>query len=118
MVISVNEAIDYDSSVKIKITRYGAGSYVNGKWQDGAISTFYSLASVQQPTPKQLEILPENERTPDMKVFISKKPLRITDVKNQTKSDVITYKGDNYKISYLGDWGDFGYTYVIGAKLV
>jgi len=115
MVINVSEALDSDTSQIITVERLSAGAYVDGLYVKGSTSTFKTLASVQQPTPKQLEILPEGEKGKDVKLFISKKRIRTTDDKRNLLADTIIYKSKRYKVINSADWDDYGHTTVMGV---
>ena len=116
MVINVSEALDTDTSQIITVERTAAGSYVDGLYVKGSTSTFKTLASVQQPTPKQLEILPEGEKDKDTKLFISKKPILTTNDEAGLIADLVMYKGQQYKIISSADWDDYGHTMAMGVK--
>lgn len=117
MVINVSEALDTDTAQVITVERTSIGAYVDGIYVKGSTSTFKTLASVQQPTPKDLEILPEGEKDKDIKMFISKKPIRTTNDEAKLIADVVIYKGNRYKIVSSADWDDYGHTIAMGAKL-
>ena len=116
MVIRVSEALDTDTSQIVTVERTSAGSYIDGLYVKGSTSTFKTLASVQQPTPKQLEILPEGEKDKDVKLFISKKPIRTTNDEAGLIADIVIYKSERYKVFKSADWNDYGYTSVMGVK--
>ena len=116
MAINVSEALDSDTCVKIQVERTAPGSYVDGIYVEGVASNFYSLMSPQQPTPKQLEILPEGERDRDVMIFISKRPLRTVDDNNAIPADVVLFNGERYRVIQLADWSTFGHTIAFGAK--
>lgn len=116
MVLNVSEALCTDTAEIITVTRTTGGDYVDGLWVAGIPSTFKTLASVQQPTPKQLEVLPEGERNKDNRVFISKKEIRTSSDTLKLEADKITYKGTEYKIVFSADWGSYGYTLAIGTR--
>ena len=116
MVINVAEALDTDTAQIITVIRTAAGSYVDGLYVKGATSTFKTLASVQQPSPIQLEILPEGEKDKDIKLFISKKPMRTTNDEAGLIADLVMYKGQQYKIISSADWDDYGHTMAMGVK--
>jgi len=116
MVINVSEALDTDTAQVITVTRTAKGSYVDGIYLKGSISTFKTLTSVQQPNPKELEILPEGEKDKNIKMFISKKPLQTTDDEAELIADVVTYKNRQYKIISSADWDDYGYTKAMGVE--
>lgn len=116
MVLNVSEALCTDTGEIITVTRTSVGGYIDGIYISGTKSTFRTLASVQQPTPKQLEILPEGERNKDNRVFISKKVIRTSDDKLNLQADTIRYKGTDYKIVFSADWDSYGYTMAIGTR--
>jgi len=63
---------------KIKVVR-DSGKYVDGIYQ-GALAPilFTTLGSVQQPTPKDLQSLPEGERSGDVRKYsVSKDCIRL-----------------------------------------
>ncbi len=117
MVINVSAALDSDTAQVITVERISPGAYVDGIYQNGSTSTFKTLASVQQPTPKQLEVLREGERTGDIRLFISKKPLRTVVSKDNLEADVVLYKGNRYKIIQSADWDNYGYTSAMGTRV-
>ncbi len=116
MPINVSAAINSQTAEKIVVERTTVGGYVDGVYVKGTVSTFKTLASVQQPTPKQLEVLPEGERTQDLRVFIAKKGLRSTHNKDGIIADIVTFKGVRFKIIADGDWVSYGYSFSIGAR--
>lgn len=116
MPINVSEAIDSDTAEKMIVERTTGSGYVDGLWVKGTITTFKTLASAQQPTPKQLETLPEGDRARDPFLFISKKPLLAADDKTNTAADLVTFKGQKYKIIKVGDWSSYGHTMAFGVR--
>ena len=116
MVINVSEALDSDTAQIVTVIRTAVGSYVDGLYVKGSTSTFKTLASVQQPSPIQLEILPEGEKDKDVKLFICKKPVRTTNDEAGLIADIIMYKGQRYKITNSADWDDYGHTTAMGVR--
>ena len=116
MPINVSEAICSDTAEKITVVRTLVGGYVGGIYVAGSTHTFKTLCSVQQPTPQQLQTLPEGERSVNNKLFISKKLLRTTQDKDNLIADVVIYKGIRYKITSPADWDSYGYTGAIGVR--
>ena len=117
MVIKVTEALCVDTSEIITVERSNpGGAYVDGLYVKASTITFKTLASVQQPTPKDLQILPEGEREKDVRKFISKKQVRTTQNKDGLIFDIVIYKGIRYKIIQASDWGSYGYTRSFGVR--
>lgn len=115
MPINVSEALDYDTSEVITVKRQ-KGGFVDGLYIKGKTNIFKALASVQQPTPKQILTLPEGERDKNVFLFISNKPLQTADDREGTIADVVMYKGKNYKLIRAGDWTAYGHTMAFGAR--
>ena len=117
MVINVSAALDSDTAEIITVERDGGeGGYVDGLYVKGATTTFKTFASVQQPTPRQLEMLREGERDKNPLLFISKKLLRTTSDRDNIIADIVLYKGNRYKIVSLGDWSSYGHTMGFGVR--
>ncbi len=116
MAINVSEALDSDTCIKVQVERTTPGSYVNGLYIPGTTSTFNTLVSPQQPTPKQLEVLPDGERDKDVMLFISKRSLRTVNDDDGTPPDIVLFDNKRYKIIQLANWATFGHTPAYGVK--
>lgn len=115
MAINVSEAIDSDTSEIVTVERR-SGGYVDGIYQTSITSIFKTVASVQQPTPDELQKLSEGERNKDLRKFISKKALIVGSDRTGVVSDIVIFKGIRYKIIQLGDWQSYGHSTAIGAR--
>ena len=116
MPINVSEALDSDTSEILTIERTTGGGYVDGLYSGGSVDTFNTFGSVQQPTPKELQKLPEGERDKDVRKFITKKQLRTTSDRDSEVADSVLYRGENYKIIQSGDWQTYGYCESYGVR--
>lgn len=116
MPINVSEAIDSDTAEKIRVERSSPGGYVDGLFVPGSTSTFRALASVQQPTPRDLQTLREGERVKNPKMFISNKKLQTADEDNSTLADVIISKGVRFKVIMIADWLSYGHNIAFAVK--
>ena len=115
MVINVSSALCGLTSEKVLVERT-TGGYVDGIYQKDAPTTFKMIASVQQPTPDDLQNLPEGERNKDIRKFISNKLVRTASDRDGFNADLITYKGIKYKIISVEDWSAYGQTTSFGAR--
>ena len=116
MPINVSEALGTDTAEIVTVERTSAGAYVDGLYQKGTVSTFKTMCSVQQPSPDELQSLPEGERDKDIRKFISKKSIRTTSDRDGLIADIVLYKGVRYKIISAGDWDAYGQTTSFGAR--
>lgn len=110
MTINVSEAIDSETGEIATVQRMGVPVLVDGIYRKPEPSTFKCLISMQQPTPRQLESLPEAERTNDVMQFIANKTIRTADEKGGTPADVIIRRGNKYKVIQAADWEVYGHT--------
>ncbi len=116
MPIDVSEAIDSDTAEKITVERSSPGTYPDGLYAAGPTSTFKALASVQQPTPRDLQNLPEGERVKNPKMFICTKKLQTASEDDSTLADVLTFKGVRFKVIMLADWLSYGHNTAFAVK--
>lgn len=118
MPIQVSEAICFDTAESVQLLRFNQGGRVGGRYVAGALQTpVKMLASVQQPSGKDLQKLPEGERDKDVMKFITIKPLRTTSDRDNLMADVIIRRGVQYKVIYSEDWDVFGQTTNMAARL-
>ncbi len=117
MPIQVVEALDVDTAEIVTVVSKSGGSYVDGLFVSGAETTKKALASVQPPTPEQLQTLEEAERTKDIRVFYINKKVITGGISGGEQADEISHKGIRYKVIGLGDWSSYGYQFAIGAKV-
>jgi len=92
----------------LTVHRYITGSYVKGKWVEGAedpSSPFTIQTSWQGVKGKELENLAEGDRNSVTYKGYTTTQLQITDPIANTISDIIEGPdGHNYKISYIQSW--------------
>lgn len=117
MTITVNEALDYDLCEKVTLVTTSVGFYQNGLYVKGSESERNILASVQQPSPKQLEILEKGQRDRDIKLFICNAPVNTVDSGIGKPADKIIRKNDTYEVLQSSDWNSYGHSSVMAAKL-
>ncbi len=117
MPINVSEAIDTDTAEIITVERL-TGSYVDGIYVKATTPIkFKTLASVQQPTTKDLIRLPEGQRDMDVRKFISLKPLLTASDRDGDPADIALYKSKRYEITVSGDWESYGHTTSMGVRV-
>ena len=118
MPINVSEAITSDTAEIVTVKRVTPGSYVEGLFVPGSESTFKTVCSVQQPSPKMLENLASGIRKTDVMVFYSKKKIRTGDERDGTSPDIILYRGNEYRVIQEAVWVAYGYYNVMGVRIV
>lgn len=110
MHLNMSSVVALMSDAIITVDRSSPGSYVDGVWVPGTVTTFDTDASVQSPSSRDLLNVPENERTSFTRRIFSTTPLMTIDEVNQTPADIITYNGRTFKLSSQYPWDANGYT--------
>lgn len=93
-------------NAELIINRPGPGEYTDGRFVKGQVLTFKAIASVQQATPKEINMLPEGRRNKEMKVVFTESELIPTDETAQTSGDFFEYKGKTYEVHKVEEWSD------------
>lgn len=115
--INVSAALCSDLSELVMVYRHGPATFINGIYVEGAETQSRAIASVQQPTAKELQNLPEGERSVDIRKFICNKRLYTTSDLDGTVADEVAYQGNRYKIIKAEDWSIYGHTTAFGARV-
>jgi hypothetical protein len=90
----------------LTITRFAAGSYVNGLWVEGSSSQLTVSGTVQPVPGSILQTLPEGKRDRDMKLFICDSELFITNPDTGTSGDLVSIEGENWQVDSLQSWSN------------
>lgn len=80
------------------VIRMMPGEYVRGEWVEGASTEVGIMASVQPTTGRDLEALPEGNRSSSTVKIYTDDRLKTTDPQGQQQPDLIVYMGDRYKV--------------------
>lgn len=118
MPVNVSAAICPDTAEFVTVHRsVNPNSYVDGlQVAPDYSNTFRCMASVQQPSYKELQILEEGERDKDVRKFICNKEVRTASDRDKTLADYMLYKGNHYKVIYSGDWQVYGHTVALAVR--
>jgi hypothetical protein len=90
----------------VTLRRYVAQtlSTTTGRFNDPSSSDTALVASVQRPTGRQLQLLPENQRTQEAIAVYTSTLLRTAKPASNLLADRIVYGGDVYEVQTLIDW--------------
>lgn len=91
------------------------GAFVSGRWQAGAAEEIGIDASVQPATAKELERLPEGQRTRETLAVYTTTELRIA-APGQA-ADRLEHDGVTYEVQSVEPWGVGGYFKALAAKV-
>lgn len=80
------------------ITTKEPGGYVNGRWQDGAESTFEVKGNEQPSSPLHLQMLPESFRTKDVRLFMTTADLKTLEEGDGQEADKLDIDGTLYAL--------------------
>lgn len=112
---------DPDFAQPFVITRSQGGSFTAGVWSDNTVM-INGFGVIQPSTPEELDQVPEADRVKGMMSFHSSNPLYETRTTGPTDpnagiSDIITWRGQQYRMIKVFPWEDFGYYNAIGARM-
>ena len=121
MISLIDIVNDSDFAQPFVIMRSQGGSFVAGVWTDNTISV-NSFGVIQPSTPEELDQVPEADRVKGMVSFHSSSPIyetHTTGTNDSTTgiSDIITWRGQQYRMVKVFPWEDFGYYNAIGARM-
>lgn len=88
------------------VKRPAETTYVNGRAVTGVVTTLEVKAHFQPMTGRELQRLPEGERSKEMRVGWTAEPLRSSGEEGQ--SDVVEIEGDDWEVSRVEDWSESG----------
>lgn len=82
----------------IIVLRQGAGSYVNGYWQNGTQETLNREANVQPMKGWELQSLPESDRSKESIKVYGVDDLRTVEEVGATKADIVVWQGKKFQV--------------------
>lgn len=86
------------------VSRTAAGSYVDGFYVDGGVSSFNIDASIQPVTGRETLAVPEGYRAEETRVVYTTTELRA--LTPTSIGDVITYKSEPWEVIKSEQWPD------------
>jgi len=96
-------------STPVQVSRHLPTPMVNGRKQGRPIChEFRILAAVMPMKQKDLQRLPEGQRTEGGVDVFSKEPLQTARVNECRVADRICYRGVNYQVELVDDWFEQG----------
>jgi hypothetical protein len=112
---------DPDFAQDFSIVRSNGGSWQLGQWVDATIIV-PCFGIIQPSTPEELEQVPEGDRVKGAMSFHSECVLFETHTNgpndaNAGISDIINWRGQNYRLVKVFPWEDFGYYKAIGVRM-
>lgn len=91
---------------RYKVTRQkNEGSYINGRWQPTSkLETFEIVASIQPIDGNQLQLLPEGERTSEMRNLYTATKLNTANEDKTINADIILIGSDYWEVQKVETW--------------
>lgn len=115
--INVAEIVtDPDMAQTFTVTRT-AGHFAIGGWMNDTPTAISMYGVVTVPDSRDLEQVPEGDRVLGVMAFHSAQPLYLTRGDNSGISDVITWRGEDYRIIKIRTYADYGYYAAIGVRM-
>jgi hypothetical protein len=107
-------------SVIVTLTRSAPGSYsATGFYSADSTTDSEVLAIIAPASPRELEMLPEGERTKEVISVFTKEQLRtLVEGTGGTPADRITYNGKVWEVKQVNDYGSqAGYYFALATRL-
>lgn len=103
----------------ISVRRFAAGGYdATGRYQSPASALTPTRAVVNPATPREIEKLPENERTSESITVFTSALLQTSDVASQAKADQVVWAGKTYEVKRTQDWTrQAGYAWALAVRV-
>jgi hypothetical protein len=87
------------------VRRRNPGSYVDGDWvPSGTYTDYEMIASIQPINGRELEILPEGQRTKEAVRIYTKFGLQQAVEQQNVKGDLVSYRGRQYEVHKVEPW--------------
>lgn len=110
--VNVSDVVDCLNTQPLQAeTPAAGGSYDdNGNYVEFGppVVTDFS-GDVQSPSPRELRLVPDSERTEEIRSVFSTTLITTTKEIQQQRAAFIYYQGTKWKIVGVTDWGDNGY---------
>ena len=121
--INVAEMItDPDFAQSFTIERHSGGTFVDGLYSSTA-TTMNVYGVVQPYQPKTVEYMENGDQiTGDIKIWLNIPIYTTRNITSQNStdsgiSDIIVYKGERYKVTYVKDWDYHGYYSAVAKRM-
>lgn len=120
--IDVSEVVnDPDLAQAFTILR-NSGSWLNGVWQSGNTTPVQGFGVISPATSRDIKMLPEGDQTGELRVFHSAQPIYVTNANDAVdstgqSSDILCWRGDNFRVLNVKHEEDYGYYRAIGSRL-
>ena len=113
----VSHCIEKVQAGKVTRVRHQPGTYVKGRWQEGAESETVITASVQPVTGRELQMLPQTFMSRETVKVYSKDELFQGSRESGRSPDSIVWQGKRYEVNIVEDWSAHGSYYKAFAVL-
>ena len=120
--INLSEVVnDEDFAQSFEIQRSEGGSWKAGVWVNNIVCVS-GYGVIQPATPEELDQVPEGDRVKGSLSFHSELPLYETHTESPNDkfagiSDIISHRGQKYRLVKVWPWEDFGYYKAIGVRI-
>jgi hypothetical protein len=103
------------------VRRNGAGSYVAGDWVPSSnVSTTTYAANVQQASGRDIQKLPEGERTREaIVVYLPRDagPFQVSERTAGLDRDRLVWRGVTFELARVEDWSSYGYWRALAVRV-
>jgi len=89
---------------KINVTRFDAGAWVDGVWQEGSPTVTEKRFSVHPTSPDDMDLLPEGRRSRRAYTLVGDAGERLRTAHNGKNADRVEIDGEEYEAAAVQVW--------------
>lgn len=92
------------------------GVFGEGGWVASTPEVITVYGTVSVAGQRELQVLPEADRSNESRVFHSVTPMFVTDGDRSGTSDILVWRGENYRVLAVRNYDQRGYWAAIGVR--
>lgn len=92
------------------------GAFAQGGWQANAPTAIPAFGVISTATAKDLDMVPEGDRVRESLVFYNVQQIFVTNAQNSQISDVLVWKGVQYRVYFVADYSTYGFWKAIACR--
>jgi hypothetical protein len=115
--IDISEILnDQDVCSDFQIIRT-KGKFAAGGWQSDPSVTIQSFGAVRNTAGKELDMVPEADRTRELLTFRTVDQIFVTGEVNSEISDILLFQGASYRVLTANNYSEQGYWLAIATRM-
>jgi hypothetical protein len=93
------------------------GSFQAGGWVEGAKTSIAAYGVVTVASVKDVQMLPQADHIGGEMIFYSTTQFYTTSADNSGTSDILVWRGENYRVMQVSPFDDYGFNSAIAVRM-